>query len=94
MPTIAELFHRESGRVLATLIRLLGDFKKLAENANAGAAFAAALVQCVAKRSSTHNLPHAWLVNADATRRSRSRLGGICSFSRQTPGGWNQIDVG
>jgi RNA polymerase sigma-70 factor, ECF subfamily len=56
---IAELFRRESGRVLATLIRLLGDFE-LAEDAMQDA-FAAALIQWPSEGTPTN--PRAWLVN-------------------------------
>ena len=56
---IAELFRRESGRVLATLIRLLGDFE-LAEDAMQDA-FAAALVQWPSEGTPAN--PRAWLVN-------------------------------
>jgi RNA polymerase sigma-70 factor, ECF subfamily len=56
---IEEIFRREAGRVLATLIRLLGDFD-LAEEARQDA-FAAALAQWP-----THGVPAnpcAWLIN-------------------------------
>jgi RNA polymerase sigma-70 factor (ECF subfamily) len=56
---IAELFRRESGRVLATLIRLLGDFE-LAEDAMQDA-FAAALIQWPSEGTPAN--PRAWLVN-------------------------------
>src|SRR5579863_7504049 len=53
------LFRNESGRVLATLIRLLGDFE-LAEDAMQDA-FAAALVQWPGEGIPAN--PRAWLVN-------------------------------
>jgi RNA polymerase sigma-70 factor (ECF subfamily) len=56
---ISELFRRESGRVLATLIRLLGDFE-LAEDAMQDA-FAAALIQWPSEGTPAN--PRAWLVN-------------------------------
>ena len=56
---ISELFRRESGRVLATLIRLLGDFE-LAEDAMQDA-FAAALIQWPSDGTPAN--PRAWLVN-------------------------------
>jgi RNA polymerase sigma-70 factor, ECF subfamily len=54
---IEELFRHEAGRVLATLIRLVGDFE-LAEEA-LQEAFAAALAQWTAMPAN----PRAWLVN-------------------------------
>ena len=57
---VEEIFRREAGRVLATLIRLLGDFD-LAEEAQQDA-FAAALEQWP-----THGMPvnpRAWLISA------------------------------
>lgn len=56
---IAQLFRYESGRVLATLIRLLGDFE-LAEDAMQDA-FAAALMQWPSEGTPAN--PRAWLVN-------------------------------
>jgi RNA polymerase sigma-70 factor, ECF subfamily len=56
---IAELFRRESGRVLATLIRLIGDFE-LAEDAMQDA-FGSALMQWPSKGTPAN--PRAWLVN-------------------------------
>jgi RNA polymerase sigma-70 factor, ECF subfamily len=56
---IGLLFRNESGRVLATLIRLLGDFE-LAEDAMQDA-FAAALVQWPSEGIPAN--PRAWLVN-------------------------------
>jgi RNA polymerase sigma-70 factor (ECF subfamily) len=56
---IALLFRNESGRVLATLIRLLGDFE-LAEDAMQDA-FAAALIQWPSEGVPAN--PRAWLVN-------------------------------
>src|SRR6201997_5763403 len=53
------LFRNESGRVLATLIRLLGDFE-LAEDAMQDA-FAAALAQWPSEGIPAN--PRAWLVN-------------------------------
>jgi len=53
------LFRNESGRVLATLIRLVGDFE-LAEDATQDA-FAAALAQWPSEGIPTN--PRAWLVN-------------------------------
>lgn len=56
--TVEEIFRREAGRVLATLIRLLGDFD-LAEEARQEA-FTAALEQWAAGMPSN---PRAWLIN-------------------------------
>jgi RNA polymerase sigma-70 factor (ECF subfamily) len=56
---IGLLFRNESGRVLATLIRLLGDFE-LAEDAMQDA-FAAALIQWPSEGIPAN--PRAWLVN-------------------------------
>src|SRR5271155_5049636 len=56
---IGLLFRNESGRVLATLIRLVGDFE-LAEDAMQDA-FAAALAQWPSE--GTPDNPRAWLVN-------------------------------
>jgi len=56
--TIEELFRREAGRVLATLIRLLGDFD-LAEEARQDA-FAAALEQW--RSQGIPASPRAWLI--------------------------------
>ena len=56
---IGLLFRNESGRVLATLIRLLGDFE-LAEDAMQDA-FAAALVQWPSEGIPAN--PRAWLVH-------------------------------
>src|SRR6202167_4117450 len=53
------LFRNEGGRVLATLIRLLGDFE-LAEDAMHDA-FAAALIQWPSEGTPAN--PRAWLVN-------------------------------
>jgi RNA polymerase sigma-70 factor, ECF subfamily len=57
--TVDEIFRREAGRVLATLIRLLGDFD-LAEEAQQEA-FAAAVEQWPARGVPSN--PRAWLVN-------------------------------
>ncbi len=57
---IEEIFRREAGRVLATLIRLLGDFD-LAEEAQQDA-FAAALEQWPAHGTPAN--PRAWLISA------------------------------
>jgi RNA polymerase sigma-70 factor (ECF subfamily) len=57
---IEEIFRREAGRVLATLIRLLGDFD-LAEEAQQEA-FAAAIEQW--PRHGTPDNPRAWLISA------------------------------
>ena len=68
---VEELFRQEAGRVLATLIRLLGDFDR-AEEARQEA-FAAALEQWPVNGMPTN--PRAWLVNVgrnkaiDAARR-------------------------
>src|SRR5450755_2040510 len=56
---IEEIFRREAGRVLATLIRLLGDFD-LAEEARQEA-FAAALEQWPVQ--GVPNNPRAWLIS-------------------------------
>jgi RNA polymerase sigma-70 factor (ECF subfamily) len=60
---IAELFRRENGRVLATLIRLLGDFE-LAEDAMQDA-FAAALIQWPSEGTPAN--PRACSVTSPAT---------------------------
>jgi RNA polymerase sigma-70 factor (ECF subfamily) len=57
---IEEIFRREAGRVLATLIRLLGDFD-LAEEAQQEA-FAAAIEQW--PKHGTPDNPRAWLISA------------------------------
>jgi RNA polymerase sigma-70 factor (ECF subfamily) len=57
--TVDEIFRREAGRVLATLIRLLGDFD-LAEEAQQEA-FAAAVEQWPAQGVPSN--PRAWLVS-------------------------------
>ena len=57
---IEEVFRREAGRVLATLIRLLGDFD-LAEEAQQDA-FAAAIEQWPAQGMPDN--PRAWLISA------------------------------
>ena len=57
---IEEIFRREAGRVLATLIRLLGDFD-LAEEARQEA-FAAAIEQWPLR--GTPENPRAWLISA------------------------------
>jgi len=68
---VEELFRQEAGRVLATLIRLLGDFDR-AEEARQEA-FAAALEQWPVTGMPAN--PRAWLVNVgrnkaiDAARR-------------------------
>src|SRR5579864_284288 len=56
---IEEIFRREAGRVLATLIRLLGDFD-LAEEAQQDA-FAAAVEQWPSHGTPTN--PRAWLIS-------------------------------
>ena len=56
---IEEIFRREAGRVLATLIRLLGDFD-LAEEARQDA-FAAAVEQWPAQGTPAN--PRAWLIS-------------------------------
>jgi RNA polymerase sigma-70 factor (ECF subfamily) len=61
---IEEIFHREAGRVLATLIRLLGDFD-LAEEARQEA-FAAALEQWPLQ--GTPSNPRAWLISTGRNR--------------------------
>ena len=58
--SIEQIYREESGRILATLIRMLGDFD-LAEEALQDA-FAAALVQW--PKSGTPANPRAWLVSA------------------------------
>ena len=63
---IALMFRNEGGRVLATLIRLLGDFE-LAEDAMQDA-FAAALHQWPIEGIPAN--PRAWLVMSAATRQS------------------------
>jgi RNA polymerase sigma-70 factor (ECF subfamily) len=58
-PIVEEVFRREAGRVLATLIRLLGDFD-LAEEARQEA-FTAALEQWAV--AGVPSNPRAWLIN-------------------------------
>jgi len=57
---IEDIFRREAGRVLATLIRLLGDFDK-AEEAQQDA-FAAAIEQWPTQGMPDN--PRAWLIRA------------------------------
>ncbi|HEY0141673.1 MAG TPA: RNA polymerase sigma factor [Thermoanaerobaculia bacterium] len=72
------IYHEESGRILATLIRLLGDFD-LAEDAMHDA-FSAALLAW--PKEGIPSAPRAWLISAgrfkaiDALRR-RARLGAM-----------------
>jgi RNA polymerase sigma-70 factor (ECF subfamily) len=79
---IEAVYRREAGRVLATLIRLLGDFE-LAEDARQEA-FAAALEQWPAGGLSEN--PRAWLVNVgrnkavDHLRRQKRLLNGDSHF--------------
>jgi RNA polymerase sigma-70 factor (ECF subfamily) len=61
---IAKTYRAESGRVLATLIRLLGDFDAAEEALQD--AFAAALVQW--ERDGVPSNPRAWLVSAGRNR--------------------------
>jgi RNA polymerase sigma-70 factor (ECF subfamily) len=69
---VEHLFRQEAGRVLATLIRLVGDFERAEEALQE--AFAAALVQW--PRAGIPDNPRAWLVNVgrhkaiDALRRT------------------------
>jgi RNA polymerase sigma-70 factor, ECF subfamily len=72
------IYHEECGRILATLIRLLGDFD-LAEDAMHDA-FSAALVAW--PREGIPASPRAWLISAGRfkaidTLRRRSRLGAL-----------------
>ena len=94
---VAELYRSESRRVLATLIRLLGDFD-LAEEA-LQEAFQAALEQW--PREGIPRSPRAWLVSAgrfkgiDALRRrgrSDALLGAVAEEYREPaadPNGWD-----
>jgi len=68
--TLQEIYATESRRVLATLIRLLGDFD-LAEEALHDA-FAAALEQW--SRDGLPNNPRAWLVSATPTITTTTKL--------------------
>ncbi len=95
---IEELFHQEAGRVLATLIRLLGDFDR-AEEARQEA-FAAALEQWPV--SGTPANPRAWLVNVgrnksvDAARRQhvfRSKVRPLEAAAQDAAIGWPEADV-
>ena len=63
-PAVEEVFRRESGRVLATLIRLLGDFD-LAEEARQEA-FTAAVEQWAAAGVPAN--PRAWLISTGRNR--------------------------
>ena len=94
--TIEQIYREESGRILATLIRLLGDFD-LAEEA-VQEAFAAALVQWPAEGVPAN--PRAWLVSAgrnkavdllrrrarfEAKREELARLNVLAEQSAETP---------
>src|SRR4029077_10254661 len=72
---IEKIYREESGRILATLIRLLGDFDLAEESAQE--AFAAALEQW--PRQSIPGNPRAWLVSTARNKavdllRRRSRF--------------------
>ncbi len=83
--TVAELYRSESRRVLATLIRLLGDFD-LAEEALSDA-FASAIEQW--PREGIPNNPRAWLISAgrfkaiDAMRRRAKFDASLATLANQ-----------
>jgi RNA polymerase sigma-70 factor, ECF subfamily len=94
--TIEQIYREESARILATLIRLLGDFD-LAEEAMQEA-FAAALTRWPRERPPTN--PRAWLVSAgrnkavdllrrrasfDAKRGELERLTGLAAQAADEP---------
>jgi RNA polymerase sigma-70 factor, ECF subfamily len=78
--SIERLYREESGRVLATLIRLLGDFD-LAEDA-LQEAFAAALAQWPAEGTPAN--PRAWLVGT-ARHKAVDRLRRRARFQQKQP---------
>lgn len=86
------VYRSESRRVLATLIRLLGDFE-LAEEALHDA-FLAALAQWA--RDGVPDNPRAWLVSAGRfkaidTLRQRARFdSSLAEFAAQLAGGWRE----
>jgi predicted RNA polymerase sigma factor len=94
---VGAVYRSESRRILATLIRLLGDFE-LAEEAMHDA-FAAALAQWPRDGIPTH--PRAWLVSAgrfkaiDGMRRNARRLvtDGPFAETREQLGGYFLIDA-
>jgi hypothetical protein len=79
------MYRAESRRVLATLIRLLGDFDR-AEEALPDA-FAAAMEQWPQNGVPTN--PRAWLVSADDSKPSTPCGGGLGSMPR-----WWSLRVG
>jgi RNA polymerase sigma-70 factor (ECF subfamily) len=96
--TVEAVWRAESRRVLATLIRLLGDFDRAEEAVSD--AFAAALVRW--PKEGVPASPRAWLVSAgrfraiDAMRR-RARFDGALAdiagrFARDQPGGDSDDD--
>ena len=79
--TIEEVFRREAGRVLATLIRLLGDFD-LAEEARQEA-FTAAIEQWPAHGVPAN--PRAWLINTGRNK-AMDRIRRDIVFRTEDPG--------
>jgi RNA polymerase sigma-70 factor, ECF subfamily len=86
--TIEQIYREESGRVLATLIRLLGDFD-LAEEA-VQEAFAAALAQW--PREGTPANPRAWLVSAGRNKAvDLLRRRALLEAKREELARWNAL---
>jgi RNA polymerase sigma-70 factor (ECF subfamily) len=77
---VGKLFREESGRILATLIRLLGDFD-LAEEV-LQEAFAAAVTQW--PREGTPANPRAWIIQA-ARHKAVDRLRRQSRFAEKLP---------
>ena len=73
--TVNAVYVAESRRVLATLIRLLGDFDRAEEAMHE--AFAAAVEQW--PRDGLPANPRAWLVSAGRSRRLTAGAHGACS---------------
>jgi RNA polymerase sigma-70 factor (ECF subfamily) len=86
--TIEQIYREESGRILATLIRLLGDFD-LAEEAMQEA-FAAALAQW--PREGTPANPRAWLVSAGRNKAvDLLRRRALLEAKREALARWNAL---
>ena len=85
---IEEIFRREGGRVLATLIRLLGDFD-LAEEARQEA-FAAA-IELWPVRGTPEN-PRAWLITAGRNK-AIDRIRREIVFRRKISEGFAETEV-
>jgi RNA polymerase sigma-70 factor (ECF subfamily) len=86
--TIEQIYREEAGRILATLIRLLGDFD-LAEEA-VQEAFAAALAQW--PREGTPFNPRAWLVSAGRNKAvDLLRRRALLEAKREELARWNAL---